>query len=228
MSQFKNKFLEQIFSVQSKSADEKFYLDVQDKYYSHLIGISQYSAEHLISRIKETSTYTLFIEEMNLLADSLLYKSRVHGEKHVIRVCIFAYYLSCLKELPIEMIRDVLEIAKYHDIGRVNDEEDRNHGMRGALLYSQYFGHNSGKSNVYGAIISAHSLSDEEFDGVWRKWNNSMTEIDYGKTLFTIIKDADALDRFRLRDCSLKTEFLHNKDSLHLVRAAYELYHLYD
>lgn len=60
------------------------------------------------------------------------------------------------------------------------------------------------------------------------EWTNSMDNINYGKMLLGIIKDADALDRFRLRDCSLRTEFLHNKESLHLVRAAYELYHLYD
>ena len=165
---------------------------------------------------------------MNLLVNSLLYKSQVHGEKHISRVCILAYYLACIKEFPLEIIRDVLEIAKYHDIGRINDGKDENHGLRGAILYSQYFRNTSEKSNVYGAIITAHSLRDEVFEKVWLEWTNSMDNINYGKMLLGIIKDADALDRFRLRDCSLRTEFLHNKESLHLVRAAYELYHLYD
>lgn len=141
MNQFKNKFFEHIFNGQSKSVGEEFYLEVRDKYYPHLTEISQCSAEHLLSEIKRTSTYNLFIKEMNLLVNSLLYKSQVHGEKHISRVCIFAYYLACIKEFPLEIIRDVLEIAKYHDIGRINDGEDENHGLRGAILYSQYFRH---------------------------------------------------------------------------------------
>lgn len=228
MNQFGIDFLEQIFSGKTKSADEIFYLEVRDKYYPHLTEISQCSVECLINGIKNTSTYYLFIKEMNKIVKSLLYKSQVHGEKHITRVCILAYYLACLKKLPVEIIYDVLEIAKYHDIGRINDEEDSNHGLRGAMLYDQYFRHISSKSNVYGAIITAHSLGDEAFERVWLEWTDSMDEINYGKMLLGIIKDADALDRFRLRDCSLRTEFLHNKESLHLVRAAYELYHLYD
>ena len=228
MNQFKNEFFEHIFNGQSKSVGEGFYLEVRDKYYPHLTEISQCSAEYLLSEIKRTSTYNLFIKEMNLLVNSLLYKSQVHGEKHISRVCILAYYLACIKEFPLEIIRDVLEIAKYHDIGRINDGKDENHGLRGAILYSQYFRNTSEKSNVYGAIITAHSLRDEVFEKVWLEWTNSMDNINYGKMLLGIIKDADALDRFRLRDCSLRTEFLHNKESLYLVRAAYELYHLYD
>lgn len=228
MSRFKHEFLERIFNMQIPKVDEKFYLTVRNKYYRHLMVISQYSAENIITGIKNSSNYTLFIEEMNLLENSLLYKSQVHGEKHVMRVCILACFLACLKELPVEIIRDVLEVAKYHDIGRINDGEESNHGFRGAMLYSQHFRQYSNKTNIYGAIITAHSLRDEEFEKEWKQWDNPIDEIEYGKLLLGIIKDADALDRFRLRDCSLKTEFLHNKESLQLVRGAYELYHLYD
>lgn len=177
-----------------------------------------------ICLIRNVYPYT----DIRLISNGILVTKMSDQLIQTIRVCILAYYLACIKEFPLEIIRDVLEIAKYHDIGRINDGKDENHGLRGAILYSQYFRNTSEKSNVYGAIITAHSLRDEVFEKVWLEWTNSMDNINYGKMLLGIIKDADALDRFRLRDCSLRTEFLHNKESLHLVRAAYELYHLYD
>lgn len=224
---YKNDLLKQIFNKQIKDVDASFYLTVINRYYNHLIDIPQYSAEYIITKMKKTQNYTLFIEEMNLLEDSILYKSEVHGEEHIIRVCIFAYYLAYLKKLPRNMIIDILEVAKYHDIGRINDKEDRDHGFRGAMLYGQYFTNKKSEKNMYGAIITAHSMRDEEFDMVWQQWNNPIEKLDYGKMIFNIIKDADALDRFRLNDCSLKTQFLHSKEALQLIRAAYELYHLY-
>ena len=118
--------------------------------------------------------------------------------------------------------------AKYHDLGRINDEADIEHGSRGAILMEKMdFSWGKEKLRIYQAVIAAHSLGDEAFETEWKRWENQTGELIKGRNLLEILKDADALDRFRLRDQSLRLDFLHKDISFRTVQGAYELYHLF-
>ena len=157
-----------------------------------------------------------------------MYASAVHGEDHILRVCILCFFLSEKLGISDKEFIDLLEIAKYHDIGRINDKADKGHGLRGAILIEQMnLPYGKEKLKKYQAVIASHSLRDEDFEEEWKRWGNKMKEINWGRNLLEILKDADALDRFRLRNQSLQLSFLHKDISLRAVQGAYEIYHLF-
>lgn len=54
------------------------------------------------------------------------------------------------------------------------------------------------KLKIYQAVVASHSLENEAFEDEWKKWGNTVQKIDLGRDMLEILKDADALDRFRL------------------------------
>lgn len=83
------------------------------------------------------------------------------------------------------------------------------------------------KLKIYQAVVAAHSLETEAFEDEWKRWGNTVQEIDRGRNMLEILKDADALDRFRLRDQSLRLSFLNKAISHQMVQGAYELFHFF-
>lgn len=126
----------------------------------------------------------------------------VHGKKHAERVLDFALKLSEFFEVDKKVI---VIAALLHDVGRVNDYDDPEHGERGAVMAKEF--------------IRAHRI-DVDTSLVSRciaghvKENNTEVEC-------KIIGDADKLDRFRFRghDC-LRVEFLELPESFSLIEYA--------
>lgn len=222
-------FLRRVMDFNDWEWTEGKFTVVQQNYYPELSEIPQVNAVKIIQSIKQSRYLDLFVEAMNDLNEDELYKSSVHGKEHIYRVCLLAFYISVSEESPAILIKDVLETAKYHDIGRIDDREDKAHGKRGAyLLEERRTVSDMTVLHKYQAVISAHSLPDDQFDEEWTFWGNEDKENAYGRRVLNVLKDADALDRFRLRDGSLRTEFLRENLSLHMVKGAYELCHLFD
>lgn len=90
----------------------------------------QYNAENIIDTLRFSERRNLFKQSMDKLQEDKLFVSSVHGEAHILRVCILCFFLAEKLEIDDEEFMDVLETAKYHDIGRINEEADKRHGLR--------------------------------------------------------------------------------------------------
>ena len=221
-------FLRKIMNFNEWERIENKFADVQQYYYPELSKISQIGAREIIQDIKQNRFFNMFVKTMNDLNEDELFFSYIHGKEHIYRVCILAFFISLREEQPRGLIKDVLEVAKYHDIGRIDDTEDAFHGKRGAyILAKRRLFSDAAVLQKYQAVISAHSLPDDQFNKEWKFWGNKDQDKPTGSRILNILKDADALDRFRLSDFSLETRYLRENLSIHMIKGAYELCHLF-
>lgn len=194
----------------------------------------------VIQIVHESGKLDLFIEELNELREELLFDSNGHGITHCERVALLAFAIGILENVNEDYLRILLEGAKYHDIGRIDDNEDRWHGRRSAEKFDEYqIGNNFSPEakRILKAICIGHSINDEEFEAVMQELEIIEKENCY--KIFRILKDADALDRARLKYSELDMQYLTIDDSIidmkylrtsyskMMIPAAYELYENY-
>ncbi len=117
-----------------------------------------------------------------------IFKSEIHGYKHSLNVMLYSGFLGYKENLTVAEIKILLECAKYHDVGRINDNEDLLHGMQSADYIKDFQIKNKG---MVLEIIKNHCLPYCEIENI-----NDL----HLKKLIYIFKDADALDRIRFND----------------------------
>ena len=156
---YQSQFIERIFSFTKwETAGERFE-KIQKKYYPELNLEKQYNAENIIDTLRFFFFCYLFKQSMDKLQEDKLFVSSVHGEAHILRVCILCFFLAEKLEIDDEEFMDVLETAKYHDIGRINEKADKRHGLRGAELMSRMnISVSQEKLKIYQAVVASHSL----------------------------------------------------------------------
>lgn len=181
-----------------------------------------------------------FLGDINEIIDMLddiktdyLYKNNFHGLYHSQKVCFFAYLIGIHEKLSKEDMQIVLDAAKYHDIGRESDYEEDLHGLKSAQKIDKIINYEN-KNDMYylKAIIESHNHADNDDFRVFNNWvyqkesDELVTNVpaeplnyDRFKRLSNILKDADALDRFRFSNCSavLEEKFLRNEYSKKLM-----------
>ncbi|MBI2630580.1 HD domain-containing protein [Candidatus Pacearchaeota archaeon] len=126
----------------------------------------------------------------------------IHGKSHALRVILFTYLLCILNN--ISDYKKYLIAASIHDIARVSDNYDPNHGERA----SKWFLENKNifcdikKEDVEEIAISV-KYHEVEYDSI-----STDILLKFG-SMINILKCADALDRFRLpkKDWWPKKEF---------------------
>ena len=135
-----------------------------------------------------------------------------HGAPHTKRVLYLAMTIAQDYDLT-ETECEILALACcYHDIGRVNNDTDDNHGKLSARkvvrldLLEGYDLTEKEKDSVL-MLIEMHCLDDFLFNGDNREL-----------LLYQILKDADGLDRVRYFD--LDTRYLRLETSKMLVKTA--------
>ncbi len=169
-------------------------------------------------------------KEYETLDKNVLYLSILHGPDHIERTIFWTFLLS-EKYLSSDIDkRIVLDAAKYHDIGRRNDFEDREHGMLSAkkvcsLLNNPIYEEEENR-NLLCAIIELHSLSDEEEKKMIQRYH--LTNLGSFIRMWKILKDADGLDRIRLSQgltkiSALNPAYLRLEQSLHFIKASHQL-----
>ena len=227
---FYSKMLNNLFNNVNWENPRRITDNIIDLYYKQSDCNFETNAKDMLSVLSSDNIFPLFVETMNKLKCSILYKSHIHGQSHIERVSILSFALALQLQLNSHDLELCLEIAKYHDIGRRDEGEDEEHGMRGAekfMAICDEFSNND--KNIIAMVIAAHSLRDDCYINLFKQWKG-LEEAQYirCKILLDIIKDADALDRFRLRDKSLKIDFLRLGYSTELVRVACEMVHAFD
>ena len=132
-------------------------------------------------------------------ADWFPHFSRLHGVSHTQRVHIHARRLVRELRWPGADASVVLSAALWHDIGRVDDGRDPQHGTRSAERVVEFGLHESlleADARLALLAVRYHCRSDRR--GALRTADQDDPE--RALRILWLLKDADALDRVRLGD----------------------------
>lgn len=224
---FNSKLLNTMFQSEI-SKETKSFSDFLMKVEYPYVTEKQRSLDSLLEMAQEDTMFPLFRDSMNTLNEQMLYQSHIHGRDHIERVAFHAFVICVLEKLSLAETQLCLEGAKYHDIGRLNDSADPLHGLIGARRY--FLSNDIEKisdetAQIIAFIIAAHSLDDSVSYEVFANLF-SIPEEKYAmcKKLLDIVKDADALDRFRLSVHSLNPRFLRTESAKSMIQTAFELF----
>ena len=173
----------------------------------------------LIQGLKEWEFYPLLLETYRTMDENALYKSRVHGSGHIHRTLLFAALISWKEGLAEEDVRQYFRAACYHDVGRTFDGFDLYHGVRSSLQLEDLTGQTGEALVELKAAVTAHAHPDSDMESILRSFQPE----DYDRTveLTCLLKDADNLDRVRLKD--LDAKFIRHQSAKELVPFAWRL-----
>lgn len=214
-----------IDKLPTSSNKYKFYIDSINELKKQ--SLTKLNYKNILAKLDNSFYINDYLYLMKNIEPCRLYKSLIHGINHNIRVSIFALIISIYEKIPLDDFKLIIEAAKYHDIGRNNDNEDKEHGARSSqsieFLKNSY---NENEMNYLKTIIQCHSLDDDLFDEIALK--NNVDDIERCRKMFNILKDSDGLDRVRLEWPLIKTEFIRTKTAKRLIPFAYELLENYE
>lgn len=175
------------------------------------------------NEFKDTKYFDILLDTCENLNTDILFKSNVHGQDHIERVIFFALVLAWKYELDKRDTDIIRFAASLHDTKRVNDGWDTDHGKRAASESIKYANIDKDDTNILQAVITAHSTDDKYMEDIIREYE--VTDFDRALFLAKLFKDADGLDRVRIK--RLDPAYLRNGFSKDLVNFAYLLYEKY-
>ncbi len=172
----------------------------------------------LMDRVQQWPYWTDFMDRLAALNREALYVSPVHGEGHIERTMLHGAFCAMEDELSRADTLLLLDACAYHDVGRINDWVDAEHGHRSAQRLGSLTGRSGQELTMLMAAVDAHSRNDN----VLEETLTSYAPEDYPRTLLLaqLLKDADGLDRVRIHD--LDTRYLRRPASA--GRADFALY----
>ena len=141
----------------------------------------------------------------------------IHGPAHVARVLYLSLVIADKEEIHDQHIRKKLAIAAIlHDCGRKTDASEPDHGRKSAELAERLCEKNpqildmefsEKEVEIIYTLIKYHSLPDEL--GIYEIENFLPEQKELAMHLFQILKDADGLDRVRLKGTTGETNLLY-------------------
>lgn len=153
-----------------------------------------------------------------------------HNFSHIERVLLFADLLANKEKLS-DREREMLMVsATYHDCGRENDTEDKNHAKRSVSKISDLLGNfNETEQKMIKIAIEFHEEKQEfVLDNLCLQAGLSKEEIKTTKKIAFLLKDADALDRTRFRNAAtLDPKRLRTSSAKGMVEFAKKLQKMY-
>ncbi len=140
-----------------------------------------------------------------------------HDAEHTLRVLFDALLLIQIQKIKLtqEETYQLCDAILYHDIGRVNDDIDDDHGKASRQIYLE---DSIDEDPTTGFLIQYHCIDDDvaradlessDIQGKNRVW-----------LLYTILKDADALDRVRFGMRAVNPKYFRNEMAYKLLPVA--------
>lgn len=167
--------------------------------------------------------YGLFSHALNILDTRVLYQSSLHGQGHVERTLLLAALLGWMEDLSAQDTSLLLSAISYHDVGRVDDGYDTEHGTRSAGRLAELTGATGEDLLLMQGAVASHSRPDEQLEetvGFYHAAN-----FPHAIALARLVKDADGLDRVRIQD--LNPDYLRHKSAKALALFAQYLFDQY-
>ena len=139
-----------------------------------------------------------------------------------------------------DKIKDILLTAAYlHDIGRIGNNGP--HAKRGARLvekldlkFANGRNYTREDKDLLELLVEGHEGKDSNFDKLVKKYKIPEEKKDLAQKMLFVIKDADAVDRFRIyinfpfyMKTDLNPNYLRTNTSKRLLNVAYELEYLH-
>ena len=159
----------------------------------------------------------LFLKWATYLHDKVDFNmpdSVFHAAPHCERVLLYSLLLGeqILGDNP-AALEALAHASIFHDTRRLDDYLDTGHGARGAVHYEQQCREDSSlkfhPESVY--LMRYHDLDDEI--GIKAISSHFSQGKELPLTLYSIFKDADALDRWRLGSRGLDPRYLRTKEA---------------
>lgn len=174
----------------------------------------------LIDQLHGWAQYPLLLHTLEELDVSALFESKIHGLGHIERTICHGAMCAQAEGLSPEDTRLLLLACSYHDVGRIDDSLDELHGYRSSLELGRLTGCTGEELRIMQAAVDAHSRSDTLLLPTVEKYHPA--DFQRARTIATLLKDADGLDRVRIWD--LNPDYLRREASRSRVGFAQELY----
>ncbi len=176
-----------------------------------------------IKELKNWNLWPTFEYYVKALKKEYLYQSHIHGVAHIERVLLFGGLIAMQNHCNEEDTKLLLTACSYHDIGRIDDSLDDDHGRRSSEKLPSVISLSSEDMAIVQAAIYSHSIDDSRMENVIA----SFGILDKARAIriAKMLKDADALDRVRVYD--LDPNYLRFPCSCQYVNFANSLYSYY-
>lgn len=176
-----------------------------------------------IKALKNWNLWPTFEYYVKALKKEYLYQSHIHGVAHIERVLLFGGLIAMQNHCNEEDTKLLLTACSYHDIGRIDDSLDDDHGRRSSEKLPSVISLSSEDMAIVQAAIYSHSIDDSRMENVIA----SFGILDKARAIriAKMLKDADALDRVRVYD--LDPNYLRFPCSCQYVNFANSLYSYY-
>ncbi len=194
--------------------------------HSVLLDLLQQENTTITSEIKDLKNWNLwpvFEYYVKALKKDVLYQSHIHGVNHIERVLLFGGLIAMCNSCNEEDTKLLLTACSYHDIGRIDDSLDDDHGRRSSEKLPLVLTLPTEDMAIVQAAIYAHSIDDSRMEDVISSF--AITDKQKALNIAKMLKDADALDRVRVYD--LDPNYLRFPCSKQYVDFAYKLYKCY-
>lgn len=171
------------------------------------------------------------IDEITDMKKKNLYNSTdAHSDRHIQDVMMFSYILGKQNGLNNDDLQLLIESAKFHDSGRIDDSK-RLHAPESAKIAGEMLKDKYSENDL--KIIKTAILYHEPREMITGKFDEKLygkiadecgLDENYrekGKKICEILKDADSLDRTRfLNRAKLDNRYLHSDEARDLVNFA--------
>ena len=160
-----------------------------------------------------------FMEES---VDFWLKTSVIHTKRHCTRVLLFALLIGKRCGLDEKAMNALGAAAVFHDSRRRDDHRDTGQGQRAAMYYKEFCAASNlaFDERTYYAVYYHDRKNELGFAAI----EKALPPEQQGKLVYSILKDADALDRFRFSHYgSLDVRKLRTKEARQLVAFAREV-----
>jgi len=168
--------------------------------------VNMLSLSILWPRLKENGIIEKYHHYVKLLKPEYFCRPwGVHGVFHTRRVLFLTLCLADRLEFDEDSINLICIAAVYHDIGRINDNLDPQHGIlsyKKAVKAGLIRCEKPEEQETVRFLIENHCISDQEAYNrlPYYNINNHKKTLD----LYEVFKDADGLDRIRINDLNIK------------------------
>lgn len=176
-----------------------------------------------IKALKNWNLWPTFEYYVKALKKDCLYQSHIHGIGHIERVLFFGGLIAMQNHCSKEDTELLLTACSYHDIGRIDDSLDDDHGRRSSEKLINVVTLPAEDMAIVRAAIYAHSIDDSKMSSVISSFG--IADNKRALSIARMLKDADALDRVRVSD--LDPKYLRFPCSCQYVDFAYRLYKCY-
>lgn len=173
-------------------------------------------SRHVISRFRQ---WEKFLDEEVTFGPM---GNGIHGKSHCARVLLLALMISDGMDVDEDWMNALCISAVMHDSRRLDDMYDTGHGKRAAEYYRELASRkNMTFDNRAYLAMMYHDLDDSIGEKAIMKSDGIETN---ALLLFRVLKDADALDRFRLGPGGLDERFLRTPEAKRLIGFSRDLY----